>query len=124
MICYRVEHPQSQLGPYQVNAIDNNLEWAAECGRMRGCHSTDGYHRGPQDDEIGPIEGSWKCAFKSMRELEDWFEGWLKTLLIDYGFNIITLEVPDQYVKKGKRQICYDSNHIQKSYVIHYDFPE
>lgn len=106
---YRYEHPDSGFGPYNhpyyeydknFTIIDKKL-LTMMCWRHR--------NRDGLPNLIGAIRlatGEWRSACSSLAELREWFRGFNKGLK-EYGFRVITYEVPAKYVIHGAGQLAF-----------------
>lgn len=96
---FRLENSQGQ-GPY--TDYDNEISY--ELCRAHNGHD----HPCPEEDnKLGYIErGSEFCGFKTRKELEDWFAGWLPKLG-RAGYLIAEYAVPRKHVRIGRTQVLF-----------------
>lgn len=95
MKIYRVENREG-LGPYR------NTDW------QPWEHGNALTHPCPRFDKgLNYIKSCEKCAFKSYRQLRDWFTKEELAELKTMGYDIIKLEVDRKLIRFGKKQIVY-----------------
>lgn len=59
------------------------------------------------DIDIDIIQATYyHCGFISIDQLLEWFDGFF-TLLSNRGFRVTVWEVEEQYVRIGKKQLCF-----------------
>lgn len=108
MLLYRVEHPESKLGPYVHGSRSNKIS------EMVYQHNDDpDNHPSPRND-IGRFlreDGSdhERCAFTSRDQLVEWFGEWLPALAED-GFHCVKMQVNTAHVIVGSKQAIYVAN--------------
>ena len=61
------------------------------------------------------MDSSEKCAFTSIRQMEQWFEGWMELLVNKYGFVVYELDVPDECVRVTPSQAVYYSQCVKSN---------
>ncbi len=97
MKVYRVEHRESQIGPYQGNAVDDSTldyYWSSK-------------HPGPKEDGIPDPQRTEHFGFKSVRQLLDWFLLWDIWAWKKQGFAVYKYDISDEYVRLGGRQLVF-----------------
>lgn len=86
MRVYRVENPDTRMGPYCYYASSRVRE------KMMYSHSDSQHHHPiPQDTLLPSMGAGYQCAFNSMWSLFRWFGGYLP-LLCKEGFKVVVLE--------------------------------
>lgn len=106
---FRIEHPESHVGPYNHTWIDwetdkNDLDMGeAHTGNTR----TPGPFRTGEFPDYGAgITGEHKFGFESEGHLRRWFQGW-RAPLRRCGFVLTVYAVPEPDVLYGAHQLAF-----------------
>lgn len=100
---YRVQRPNG-YGPYWLY----NLWLGYGEGDAVWIHGhNDDTHPSPRDDGLNVFLGAmeWKCGFRDLDQLSDWFTDEELVTLYSHGFAIYEIEA--ERIQVGKRQILY-----------------
>lgn len=103
---YRVEDSK-QIGPYMQNDRHSGAFYERCMDLIRVGINDSPRHPYPENDGLPYPEEYEKCAFESIDQLLDWFNGFEDVLHKD-GFFPVRIEVPDFAVKKGWHQVIFE----------------
>lgn len=115
MLVWRIQNAEEK-GPYNADHIYH--------ADLREAHNGCPSHPVPYCDGIqiyseranGDI---WLSGFKSLSQLNQWFDGWVDRLRI-VGFSIVRYKVSAEFVEKGKFQLTFSK---QNSELVPYKRP-
>lgn len=96
MIIYQVENKDG-CGPYWADWFGTS--WICKAHDIAG-------HTPNVVNDIEGFEEKMLCGFMSMKDLKDWFHGWLD-LLVFAGFRVVEYDVVG--VIAGSKQVCFIS---------------
>lgn len=71
-------------------------------------------HPRPYDDGIRDVEDHHFFAFSSMSQLHDWFDREMFSASCKRGAMLEIWEVDPSYVKKGRKQVCFERDKATK----------
>lgn len=108
---YRLEHPQTQQGPFRhlANESQHGKNGSAEYSAwlLERLEKTSGHLPSAEIDLPGFRPGVDVCAAPSVEELSRWF-GYYWNRLLEYGFQLYRYTVPNLETQKGKAQVVFD----------------
>lgn len=100
----RVEHVQTGEGPYREEFYNRLKDMHEE-------HSGNDDHPTPSKDDMGYYGYHHMLfGFKSMEQLDAWFEPKFKQLMHELGFIIREYTVPIDFVIFGGHQVAFDQD--------------
>lgn len=97
MLVYRFEHPDDGHGPYTSKHANDTL-WDMKLEHSQWYYE----HPSPKIDLKHDIQPEECCGMNSLKSLERWFAGYLVALK-DSGFELLTYEVQDSFVKVSEK---------------------
>jgi hypothetical protein len=101
---YRLEHPQSQKGPfYHLPQVGTDYAlWLEQRLKATSTHLPS-----VEDDIPGFVSGVHVCGAPDVETISNWF-GYYWNRLLAYGFKLYRYTVPNLDTQKGKAQIIFD----------------
>lgn len=99
MRVFRIEDDNGN-GPFRHDHILNAM------GRHID-HDCDNGFPTPHQEGLDFRSGEHKCGCASMRDLVTWFPRPVRQILAREGYSFTVLEVPDDRIQMGERQVIY-----------------
>lgn len=107
MYIYRIEHKESGYGPYNPDhytVTDDRIYY------MGKSHLDDDHPSVRLDCHYNAKKGyapsDYYCGFRSMKDLDAWFNGWLD-ILHNNNFHLVMYSIEAKYVFLGKKQVSF-----------------
>lgn len=114
MKIFRVEHKNTGDGPYYDSTFRDAWQSAP--------HSTSTGHIDPLDIKSGfdyeqyeDLCRGWRSGFKSMNDLQSWFNENELDKLSQFGYIITAFEVPCNYVHVGNNQVIFRRPNVKET---------
>lgn len=137
---YRIQHPETQQGPYQSRVLRDLCECVDEDGdplsiyydgedhdadciapgllelseELNNAHCDYAHPLAQDDGGVGAsraLDNGWVCGFASMKDLREWFDGWIDEIT-DAGFEILEIQVPDDAIIYCHHQVIFDPSAV------------
>lgn len=111
MIVYRIEHPETNRGPYHGQGFGGPLSFLCDA------HDGDADHPTPQWDGIDNFTSNHVCGFKSLSDLKLWFKGYLPEIF-HHGWKVYRINIPEKRILFGEKQIAFEKEYIISQRIV------